>query len=489
MISRLLPIDSRVPFHPVLVFVLTCVLMPSCSERPEGAVRPHVLLITIDTLRADHLGTYGYRLDTSPNIDRLAERGVLFEDCTVQRTKTRPSMASLLTGAYPKAIGVVQDEHHLVPDSFLLLSEVFRDADYGTGAVVANFNVSRKFGFDQGFDHFVESWRQRWEEEKGSRPFKNEPGRVKSYTNAALVTDQGLRVIRALTDDRPFFVWLHYMDPHGPYVPPEAYRRLFTEDHAAQPTSLSEIPWYQKQRDGVNQPIADLGFYKAQYDSEIRYLDDQLERLFSELEAMHLDRELLVVFTADHGESLDEHDYYLAHGKLPYQPSARVPCIVQSPSIEGGRRVDAPVGLVDLTATIAELAGFEIPATFEGKSLAGLVRGEPAAVPPLHVFMESGHYGPSQLIVREGRWKLIHVRSPKDRLVMAGVEYELYDVVADPRELQERSAEEPEVVLRLAERLSDWYRKGPRALMSGKVDPDTLDPREVEMLRSLGYLN
>jgi arylsulfatase A-like enzyme len=398
-------------------------------------------------------------------------------------------MASLLTGTYPRTNGVIQARGHRLPDSLRLLSELFSDAGYGTGAVVANFNVGRTFGFDRGFHHFLESWREGWKKEAGEQPFERGPGREKKYTDAALVTTQGLEVIRALDDDRPFFVWLHYMDPHGPYVPPDPYRDLFVADHPPQLTSVEKIPFYQVQRDDTEQPILDLGFYKAQYDAEIRYLDSQLGRLFAEIEAMHSERELIIVLTADHGESLDEHDYYLAHGKLPYQPNARVPCIVQGKSIPAGRRIGAPVGLVDLTASIVELAGLDIPSTFEGKSLAGLVRGEPAAEPPTHVFMESGfHQRNPQLTIREGRWKLIHVRSPKDRRDMAGGEYELYDVVADPQELHDRSAEKPEIVARLAASLSKWYSSGPRRLTPGEIDPATLTPREVEMLRELGYV-
>ncbi len=139
---------------------------------------------------------------------------------------------------------------------------------------------------------------------------------------------------------------------------------------------------------------------------------------------------------------------------------------------------------------MAELAGLEIPVTFEGKSLAGLIRGELAAGPPSHAFMESGFYhAKPQLTIREGRWKLIHVPARRDRRAMAGVEYELYDVIADPGELHELSAEEPEVVSRLARHLSEWYRTGPRGTKPGEIDPDTLDPREVEMLRSLGYIH
>jgi arylsulfatase A-like enzyme len=147
------------------------------------------------------------------------------------------------------------------------------------------------------------------------------------------------------------------------------------------------------------------------------------------------------------------------------------------------------VGLVDLSASIVELVGLDVPAPFEGKSLAGLVRGDPESEPPVHVFMESGqHHGFPQLTIREGRWKLIHVLSPRERRLMAGSEYELYDVIADPRELHNRSAEEPAVVERLSKLLHAWYRSGPPTLASSEDDAVELDPNEEEMLRELGYV-
>ena len=143
-------------------------IVSSCTN--DGH-RPDVLLITVDTLRADHLGAYGYRLPTSPNLDRLASHGVRFADCTVQWPKTWPSMASLLTGAYPRTTGITQGYLlERIPDAHLLLSEVFRRHDYRTGAVVANFNIGVTFGFDQGFDRFVESWQEAWRREAGSAP-------------------------------------------------------------------------------------------------------------------------------------------------------------------------------------------------------------------------------------------------------------------------------------------------------------------------------
>jgi arylsulfatase A-like enzyme len=474
-----------------LAIAALCAGLLACEEpeivERQASVGPNVLLITIDTLRADRIGSYGYRLPTSPAIDQLASRGVQFTDCTVQWPKTWPSMASMLTGAHPKTIGMKYRQRVLHP-TLLLISELFRNAGYGTGAVVANFNVGKTFGFDQGFDTFVESWQEGWAAQPGGdTPFRNAPGKVKQYTNAGIVTDQALGWLKGIGKSRPFFLWLHYMDPHGPYLPPTGYEQYFGGAYDSVTAPEERLPDYQRQVDPENgQPITDLAHYLAQYDREIRYLDDEIGRLLREIDA----DDTLIVFTADHGESLGEHGYYLEHGMFPYQACARVPLImVQEGRIPGGRVVDSPVGLIDLPATILDLAGIDIPATFEGESLVRSIEAGSMAGGPEYVFMEAGFHDLTQLVVRRGEWKLIAVRSPKDRQMMTGGSYELYDVISDPDELHNLVEERPDIVANLSKVLQDWFTGGARWEQRGEeIDLQTLSPEEQEMLKSLGYL-
>jgi len=472
-----------VPFLILTVLlVVACVcLKVSCrsQDRPE---HPNVLLITIDTLRADHLGCYGYRLPTSSNIDRLAKYGVLFSDCTVQWPLTWPSMASMNTGAYPKTTGI---EHKLsvLPDSFYMMAEIFKGAGYATGAVVANFTVGRKYGFSQGFDHFVESWQEMWEKEQGNVPIVHDSRILKKYTNATIVTDQALAWLAQIKEARPFFLWLHYMDPHGPYIPPLEYRAFFRDAHESMDVPLSDIPRYQR-RGKKEGPITDLGFYKTEYDREIRYLNDEVGRLFAELSWQGLDANTLIVFTADHGESLDENDYYLEHGKLPYQPSAHIPLIlVQKGVLPSGKTIKHPVGLIDLSATVLDFAGIDIPASFEGHSLRDLILGDQESPKPEYVFMRSGKG--TEMTVRSGKWKLIHFQTRKSN----ENQFELYDIHDDPYERIDVASENPELVRTLSRVLQEWYTGGPRFAERGKeIDIDSLDENSREMLRSLGYI-
>lgn len=457
----------------------------ACSEQAE---RPNVLLISVDTLRADRIGAYGYRLDTTPHIDALAAGGAQFTDCTVAWPKTWPSIATLLTGLYPQRTGVTQVRQHLAPE-LTTLAEIFAEAGYATAAVVANFNIGTVFGFDQGYARFVESWQARWGELQGAASFGRQHAiDVKDYTNATIVTDDALQLLDHSGTDSPFFLWLHYIDPHGPYLPPERYQEFFGADHAPAPAPAAAVlPRYQLQHDRESgAPITDLAHYRAQYDREIRYLDDEIGRLFAGLERRRLDKNTLVVLVADHGESLGEHGYYLEHGKLSYQVNAHVPLIVSQPGVISASRIDWPVGVIDVAPTLLELAGLAIPAALEGTSLAGLIRGESDARGPEHVFMGSG-YQPArpQLTIRSGSWKLIDVGALADRLAMTGSRFELYDLSTDPDELHNLAAENPERVERLGDVLTRWYGDG----FPHRPQPSApLKPQEQQMLRQLGYL-
>lgn len=457
-----------------------------------GPPKPNVLLITVDALRADHMGCYGYRLDTTPNIDGIAARGLRFADCTVQWPKTWPSMASLMTGAYPKTTGMRMKQRKL-HESLNVMAEVFKDNGYHTGAVVANFNLGKTFNFNQGFDFFIESWEEKWREEKRYKKFRNRPGLVKSFTDATRVTDQAVEWLRSISPRTSFFLWLHYMEPHGPYVPPAEYRAYFEGEYPSEPVELSKIPAYQRQLSKPgNEPIADLGFYKAQYDREIRYLDDEIKRLMERLASFAFEGETLTVITADHGESLSDHNYFLEHGKYSYQACAHVPVImVMEGTISSNRTISHPVGLIDVARTIFELVDIEPPGSFEGHSLLDMVLNTPSrSRDPRYVFMESG-YGPDflQRTVRCGQWKLIRMMGTESASSEAGDTFQLYDLNEDPAELNNLASKFPRIVEGLSMVLENWYSGGNRVKeMGSEIDLDSLDERSRELLKALGYI-
>jgi arylsulfatase A-like enzyme len=475
------------------------------GEAAERAQGPNVLLITLDTLRADHVGAYGYRLDTTPALDDLAGRGTRFDDVTVPTPKTWPSIASLLTGASPRTTTVRLQNRRIKP-GLPVLAELFDGAGYRTGAVVTNFNLLEGYGYGRGFQTYQEAWDQAWGQAEPDSPLPGDAhARLEALfgsprmrailqaTDAQLVTDRALAWLPQTVGEQPFFLWLHYMDPHGPYDPPQRYAELFAGEYDEQQVTVEQLntPHLHRQP-GTDEPVTDMGFYRAQYDREIRSMDDQLGRLFAELDARGLASDTLVVVTADHGEALGDHGYYLEHGLQAYQECARVPLIVaHRGSLPTRSVISEPVGLLDVAPTVLELAGLPVPTSFEGHSLAPLLRGESGATAPDFVFMESGNSNgdrPLQLTVRSGRWKLILVPSKEDQAFMGGVARELYDVWADPDEQHNVAADHPQELDRLSTELHRWARQHPepgKALSREAVKG--MSPEQIAFLRALGY--
>jgi arylsulfatase A-like enzyme len=321
----------------------------------------------------------------------------------------------------------------------------------------------------------------RFQAETGEAEFRNSPGLVKKYTDATFVTDEAVRWMGELPADQPFMLWVHYMEPHGPYVPPAKYATYFAGQHASKRLTVREIPHYQLQYDTASaQLITDHGYYVAQYDREIRYLDDELGRLFHGLEQNGRREHTLVVFTADHGESLGEHDYYFEHGRVPYQTTGQVPWIMSLPGrLPAGKVLPMPVGLIDLVPTVLETLGIDRAATVEGVSLYPAMRGESSEAPPF-VHM-----------VRWGPWKLVHFRHPRDRDELKRGEFALFNLHEDPGEVHDVGAAHPDVVAKLR-RAFDGHGRGDGAVADATEESETLDgldPETVRLLKSLGYLD
>lgn len=469
------------------LFACAILLSFGTARAADDAARVNVVLITVDTLRADHVGAYGHHSDTTPALDRLAANAVRFADVTVQWPQTWPSIASMMTSTYPSVTGVRYSPRRPLARSHKTLAEMLAAEGYQTGAVVANATIGKKQDFDQGFDVFLESWTAELEKQTGRQRLENAPGKVKELTNATIVTDQALEMLRGFDSRRPFFLWLHYIDPHGPYLPPPAYAEMFADTYAPEVVNPRLLPEYQQQKiPGADAVTGDIGFYKTQYDREIRYFDDQVGRLLAELSA-GTESKTLIVVTADHGEGLGEHRYYLEHGSVPYQPTAHVPLLMAlAGRLPAGRVVTSPVGLIDVTPTILEIVGVARPARLAGQSLVPLIQGDEEAA-PRHVFMESGRRHPSQVAVRQGPWKLVHTRSSSDRHWFHLPELALYNLQTDPAENDNVADRHLNVVAEMRAALDAWVSAGADQAKVAAPKPRKLDPATKEVLRSLGY--
>lgn len=437
-------------------------LAAACAKEPQ---RPNVLLITIDTLRADRISALGSARKTTPNLDALASEGLLFTHAESPRAKTTPAIVSLMTGLYPHDHGV-RDLVMPLELRFPLLAEKFRAGGYSTGAIVGNFVLKDDFsGLARGFDMWVEDL----PDEQGVPP-DNVPQRTaRSVTEGAFValgfyeaqSDRAGPRQPFTSDEKPWFLWLHYMDPHGLYDPPPE-GRIFHSETPDYITPQSErafiaeynVPAEARTADGR----IDAARVRDRYDGEVHYVDIQIGRLIRELREREMLDNTLVVVTADHGESLGEHDYWFEHGRDAYEASCRVPLIVRmaGPWRPTGRRT-GDVSLVDLAPTLLELVGLppiDVSAAHgpHGRSRASLMPVDekwPHAVFVEKVDRTERNLAVQAKAVRIGDFKLIqrvtHIADPHQagQNLPVLLSEELYDLSTDPLETRNRIANPP----------------------------------------------
>jgi arylsulfatase len=462
------------------------------AQRPEPS---NILLITVDTLRADHLSAWGYPRPTSPFIDQLAAEGVRFDQATVQWPKTGPSFASIFTSTYPRDNGIVRRIGIPLPSTFHMLAEELKGHGYSTHAVVANGALGSEFHFNQGFDTYIETWKV---------PSADTP----DPNDATRVTTLALETAEHLPDDKPFFLWVHYLDPHAPYLPPVGYRDRFQGDRWFKPEET--IPFEPERArvevggigsEQVRDGRTDLAFYVARYDAEIAYVDAEIRRLWRGMERMGRLKSTLTAFTADHGESLGEHQYYFDHGRFGFQSCLHVPLILHEPGVLASRVVTKPVPLLDLSPTLLQAAGMSLTdgRWMQGRSLWQRMTGEvddAEGAPPV-VFSEAGYATDDnwQKIARAGRYKLILAPWRHANRWIGGkdVLFTLYDLDKDPGELHDVRAEHPEVFQRLHDAMAQWLRRHPARLGPpgrGEIEPgdEAMTPETRKLLHTLGYL-
>lgn len=485
------------------------------SARPRSATPPNLLLITVDTLRADHLSVSGYERATSPRIDRLAGEGIRFAAAQAQWPKTGPSFASMMTATYPKDNGIVRQIGIPVPCDYTMLAEALARHGYSTHAVVANGAVGREFYFDQGFDSFVETWKRPRPGAQLELPAGAEPlgeaaeamlraaADVADPNGASNVTDLALETVAAFPAGKPWFLWVHFLDPHFPYLPPAEFRDRFQHDESFDATTRIPISdRYQQELAGIGAgQVLDgedrLGFYVARYDAEIAYVDSEIGRL---LDAMTEQRRLgntLTILTSDHGESLGEHGYYFNHGRFGFQTCLNVPLILHWPGKIAPRVDRQPVELVHLAPTLLEAAGFDLAGGrwAQGRSLWPRLDGRRLDEPDRVAFAEAGIQRNHRWIrvARDERFALHWAPTRREREWIGGAdnEFPLFDLENDPGETRDVSAAHPEAAERLRRDLVRWWDAERFACATDSETCDenrAVDQETTEQLKALGYL-
>lgn len=446
----------------------------------------NVLLVTIDSLRADHVGYHGYERDTTPNIDAHATTGSRFTNAFAHVGGTRFSFPSILSGVTPMMHG----GHERIADSQTLVSEVFNEAGYRTGGFHSNLYVSGEFGYDRGWDEFydsapnpsVTSRARRW----AKTNLKNTPiypllQRGYDYLESSRGVNVGSYHVRAekITDlalefatdapEEPTFLWVHYMDVHHPFLPPPEYQRQFRDDVISDRESIQLRRKFIEDPDAVTEE--ELQTFVDLYDAEIAYNDAEVGRLLSVLRDVW-DEEPLVALTSDHGDHFLEHGYF--GGARVRDVKTHVPLYVTGWDDDGG--YEELVGLVDVSTTLLNAADLPVPETYRGYNLRRLVsQGDWPRDAVLGGWIDDD--GRRTVAVRERDWKL--VRRPDGS-------HELYDMQADPDEQRDVAESNPEQVRRLGERIDKHLSAVERTRDDTVERPDVGDDVK-ERLRRLGY--
>jgi arylsulfatase A-like enzyme len=447
----------------------------------------NVILISIDTLRADHLSLQGYGRETTPSIDDLARRGVVFTTAVGQATRTSPNVASLLTAQSPLGHGVV-DIRSILPQGIPTIAEVFKSKGYATGAVVANSAIGRSFGYLRGFDWYVDT----------------------------LPDDRAETVVRlaeqyvARSGPAPFFLWIHMMDPHSPYTPPVDLERGFLDDGRFTEQSQVQVP--EQDSEGIDVVLEallpgkrELREYVAAYDGEVRYADQQLGEFLRTLEEQGLETRTLIALTADHGEDLGEGGRFFTHGKNTFEPTARVPLVFAHPLLPQGRRIRAVARTIDIFPTLVDLVALGSDLSFEGRSLAPLMLSELGAVDEEPALTVAGTRRFPTLAIRGATTKVVltarlfrgfHWIANRQLMAWPGrcpgyfVHHPfvatVYDLATDPHEQAPRLVashpEGPALLRELMVAACHAETEAPETL-----DETELEPDQVEKLKALGY--
>ena len=484
-----------------LAIIATLPFWPVRAKAAQRGTVPNVLLITIDTLRADHVGAYGYGKAQTPNLDRLADEGVLFSQAIAPATETCPSHTSILSGVYPFQHGTLfnagpvhADKHATTTVPEILASRGYRTAAFVSGATLSDAICGLSFRFDL-FDENFSGWKWTSKAALELSLFKLAvniaPAAMEQMNKverpATQTTDQAVRWLRT-RGDHPFFLWVHYFDPHEPYRPPGPFVPPWVDDVVARANGA----WYGLPRTLREQVIRNpkqVDHMIGRYDGEIAYTDTQIGRLLTEMESLGLQEDTLVVLTADHGEGLGEHNTYFDHVSNLYDENLKVPLILRYPNrIPKGKRVYRQVRLVDIAPTILELFGVKDERfNTSGQSLLPLL-GNQDRQPPRTAF--AAIYPESEGGSRE--WGIYALRTETHKLIRTTPWWrrhrqftereELFDLRSDPNELTDILFEFPETLPELRDQLTRFTARRLPA-------PPVMSQEVKEQLKSLGYLD
>src|SRR3989338_757223 len=429
----------------------------SCQKKEEPL---SVILITIDTLRADHLSCYGYRRNTSPNIDNISKEGVFFQNAVASSSFTPPSMATIFTSKYPSSHGVKHGvfkknkvfNQEVLSDSIQTLAEILKENGYATYGFHTNPHLSKEFGFAQGFDFFNQF----------------------TFYDALELNSEILRNKDKIKSGGKYFLWVHYFDPHWPYLKRTPWIKKYSsfKSDKEDETEYADPPEKFSNAKNLKNNRELLSYIIARYDSEINFVDRYVGEL---LQFFKPEKNTLVIITSDHGEEFFEHDEF-THGHQLYEESIKVPLIIYAPSkFPAGVKIREQVGIIDIMPTILDILKIKSRQKLSGESLLPLISGNKKEERILYSELARG--GKDSVSARFKNWKYIYdVKENKD---------ELYDLNSDHGE-RDNIASVNEMIVK------DFQSKVKGLLSSSgeiKSEEKPVGKNVVESLKSLGYIN
>jgi arylsulfatase A-like enzyme len=437
-------------------FLLATFFCGACGKPEENKPQdPNIILITIDALRADHLGVYGYSYPTSLHIDDFAKKSIVFEYAYCPIPKTSASFASLMTGLHP-LVHKTKPNRGELKEKYTTLADALKLKAYFNFAVLDNANLSQGFKFHQGFDRYKGVW--------------NEIDDKKDSTSR--ITETILDFLRN-NQEAPFFLWAHYIEPHAPYMPPSQYIEERPNGRIINELKKKVVVGNRE----FLKPDSTEGYFISLYDAAVKYIDDEFGRIINLIFQRGYDKNTIIIFSADHGEELGEYNFFFDHGPLTFNSSIRIPLIVYMPG-QKSRRISYPVSLMDIYPTLLSQVGLSIPYEIQGENLFSNNSQR-----MLFISAVNKNWG-----VIYKNLHLVNINPPLPKKLGLENRY-LFDIYKDPFE-KENIVSQYEALQNLME---EEYWKFLAACAKGD-GPDTdkreraLTEKERKNLRSLGYI-
>jgi len=453
----------------VIVIGIHLVSIPVYTGLGKGIARPqNVIVIVVDTLGAQHLSFMGYERETSPFIDALASRSVVFDRAYTPKSTTEPAFTSIMTGLHPSRHGVIENGV-ILPDELHFLTENIRDAGFETWGVAASRVISMQYGFGRGFNYYA-----------NTPPVPRTAPEIRERLERILKGTPRFGEPSLALNRKPLFLFVHLYDTHTPFTPNDEYLGQFGDLNYDGPVDGTWAEFEKFNDYEIAYDEVDLQHTRDMYDAEIRALDDELKLIFELFDEAGLLDNAVVVFSADHGESLGEH-HFITHGH-PYEKALHVPLLINFPNDEyGGTRISSPVENTDILPSILDIYDVEIPQGLDGRSLV-----------PLFVPERQGEFEPRDYLYAIGNptnsGRTFSVCDGRFRLVTdtgkAG-ETGLYDILKDPEEIFDICNNEMDVTIKLAYYMESCIEG---TLGATKADAE-VDEETRAMLASLGYVN